>query len=186
LCVWMCMGDWVHARVWGPTGWVPTRSATVNTALPLPPPQSPCAPNSYTATKASIDAFNTANRWRKRGIAIIPVKYGIDYAGFMHGSAIVRVYVDGTVEVTTGTRGRVGCGRVVCMRGRWGARGGFHDCCISTGTCWCEGTVAGAFLWQLEWFHMWRMAPREVSQSLCLTSLSPSAAHPPPPPPPLP
>ena len=28
----------------------------------------------YDATKASVDAFNAANRWRKRGIAVIPVK----------------------------------------------------------------------------------------------------------------
>ncbi len=30
--------------------------------------------SNYAATKAAVDAFNVANRWRKRGIALIPVK----------------------------------------------------------------------------------------------------------------
>ena len=28
----------------------------------------------FTTTQKAVDAFNAANRWRKRGIAIIPVK----------------------------------------------------------------------------------------------------------------
>ncbi len=56
---------------------------------------------SYEATKASIDAFNAENRWRKRGIAITPHKYAIHYGSFAHGSSIIRVYADGSVDVST-------------------------------------------------------------------------------------
>ena len=55
----------------------------------------------YDATKASVDAFNAANRWRKRGIAIMPVKYCLAL-GAVHASSFVRVFqADGTVEVST-------------------------------------------------------------------------------------
>jgi xanthine dehydrogenase/oxidase len=33
----------------------------------------------YEAKRAGVDAFNTDNRWRKRGLAMIPVKYGSGY-----------------------------------------------------------------------------------------------------------
>lgn len=48
-----------------------------------------------------IDAFNAANRWRKRGIAIVPMQYWLEYFGQLN--AIVSVFAgDGTVSVTHG------------------------------------------------------------------------------------
>jgi xanthine dehydrogenase/oxidase len=43
-----------------------------------------------------IDIFNKANRWRKRGLAVSPVKYGV---GAMRGGSLVSVDKDGTVSV---------------------------------------------------------------------------------------
>lgn len=52
-----------------------------------------------------VQAFNINNRWRKRGISMIPLKYGLGYnLGFlMQGAALVDVYtVDGSVLVQIG------------------------------------------------------------------------------------
>mmetsp|Transcript_75814 Transcript_75814/g.158036 ORF Transcript_75814/g.158036 Transcript_75814/m.158036 type:complete len:1399 (+) Transcript_75814:266-4462(+) len=48
--------------------------------------------------------FNKANRWRKRGIAMFPTKFGISFtAKFMNqGAALVHIYTDGTVLVSHG------------------------------------------------------------------------------------
>ncbi len=53
----------------------------------------------------AVDAFNAANRWRKRGIAAIPVQYGAGYnASFLEqAGALVDVYdQDGSVLVHQG------------------------------------------------------------------------------------
>ena len=44
---------------------------------------------------ASIKEFNLQNRWRKRGMAMIPTKFGISFtAKFMNqGGALVHMYV---------------------------------------------------------------------------------------------
>lgn len=48
----------------------------------------------FDARAAAVDAFNQANRWRKRGIAMIPVQYGAGYnAAFLEqAGALVEVY----------------------------------------------------------------------------------------------
>ena len=56
---------------------------------------------SYATAKASVDAFNTSNRWRKQGISVMPVKYCIGWNGY-NASAIIRIYPqDGHVEIST-------------------------------------------------------------------------------------
>lgn len=55
----------------------------------------------YSAMRADCAAFNKANRWRKRGAAIIPVKYGLGVAGTV-GQALITVYPDGTIQAVTG------------------------------------------------------------------------------------
>ncbi|XP_058831229.1 uncharacterized protein LOC131689891 [Topomyia yanbarensis] len=51
--------------------------------------------------KRVIDEFNANNRWKKRGIAIVPMQYWLDYIGQLN--AIVSIYAgDGTVSVTHG------------------------------------------------------------------------------------
>ncbi len=55
----------------------------------------------------AVDEFNTANRWRKRGISMIPLKYGVAYTGprgtLDQGGAFVIAYsIDGSVLVQHG------------------------------------------------------------------------------------
>ena len=54
--------------------------------------------------KAAVAAFNAANRWKKRGLSLIPTKFGINFtAKFMNqGGALVHVYTDGTVLISHG------------------------------------------------------------------------------------
>ena len=51
-----------------------------------------------------VRAFNRANRWRKRGISLVPVKYGSGYnlASLEQGGALLEVFKDGTVLVRQG------------------------------------------------------------------------------------
>ncbi|XP_050220643.1 xanthine dehydrogenase 1-like isoform X2 [Mercurialis annua] len=56
--------------------------------------------------KAREDAiqFNRHNRWKKRGVAMVPTKFGISFTTKMmnQAGALVHVYTDGTVLVTHG------------------------------------------------------------------------------------
>lgn len=51
-----------------------------------------------------VDHYNLQNRWRKRGVAMIPTKFGISFTTkFMNqAGALVQVYTDGHVLVTHG------------------------------------------------------------------------------------
>ncbi|CAK9040091.1 unnamed protein product, partial [Durusdinium trenchii] len=53
---------------------------------------------------AEIQEFNRQHRWRKRGLAQLPTKFGISFtAKFMNqAGALVHVYTDGTVLLTHG------------------------------------------------------------------------------------
>ena len=54
--------------------------------------------------KKEIAVFNHKNRYMKKGIGITPVKFGISFtaAHLNQGSALIHVYVDGSVSVTHG------------------------------------------------------------------------------------
>jgi xanthine dehydrogenase/oxidase len=55
----------------------------------------------YYERKREIDAFNNENRWIKRGIATVPIKYPIEYFGTLH--AFVAIYQrDGSVSASVG------------------------------------------------------------------------------------
>ncbi|XP_061572162.1 aldehyde oxidase 6 [Cololabis saira] len=58
----------------------------------------------YSARRTAVDQFNQQNRWKKRGMAIIPIKYGIAFAeSFLNqAAALVHIYKDGSVLVTHG------------------------------------------------------------------------------------
>ncbi|TYH53959.1 hypothetical protein ES332_D09G135900v1 [Gossypium tomentosum] len=58
----------------------------------------------FLKVREEVDGFNLHNRWKKRGIAIIPTKFGISFTTkFMNqAGALVNVYTDGTVLVTHG------------------------------------------------------------------------------------
>ena len=54
---------------------------------------------------AAVEAFNAGSRWKKRGIAMIPLKYGAQYEvpALNYGSALISVYAnDGSVVVQCG------------------------------------------------------------------------------------
>ncbi|PIA53597.1 hypothetical protein AQUCO_00900283v1 [Aquilegia coerulea] len=55
-------------------------------------------------TRSDVDVFNKQNRWKKRGVAMVPTKFGISFTlKFMNqAGALVQVYTDGTVLVTHG------------------------------------------------------------------------------------
>ena len=56
----------------------------------------------YHIRKKEIDKFNAQNRWIKRGISIIPMKYHLGYFGTSH--ALVSIYHgDGSVAITVGS-----------------------------------------------------------------------------------
>ena len=56
----------------------------------------------YHARKKTIDDFNSTNRWIKRGIAMVPMKYHLGYFGTSH--AFVSIYHgDGSVAVSIGS-----------------------------------------------------------------------------------
>lgn len=54
--------------------------------------------------RADVDTFNAQHRYVKRGLCVLPTKFGINFtAKFMNqGGALVHVYVDGSVYVTHG------------------------------------------------------------------------------------
>ncbi|KAL2507123.1 Xanthine dehydrogenase 1 [Forsythia ovata] len=58
----------------------------------------------FLTTRKEVEHFNLNNRWKKRGIAIVPTKFGISFtAKFMNqAGALVQIYTDGTVLVTHG------------------------------------------------------------------------------------
>ncbi|XP_037076844.1 xanthine dehydrogenase/oxidase-like [Pollicipes pollicipes] len=58
----------------------------------------------YQQAKEEVEKFNSSNRWKKRGLAVIPNKYGIAFGlEFLNqGGALVHIYRDGSVLVTIG------------------------------------------------------------------------------------
>ncbi|XP_035686516.1 xanthine dehydrogenase/oxidase-like [Branchiostoma floridae] len=57
----------------------------------------------FLTRRRQVDGFNGENRWKKRGLAAIPTKYGIAFIGsFNQAGALVHVYTDGSVLVTHG------------------------------------------------------------------------------------
>ncbi|HCH63470.1 MAG TPA: xanthine dehydrogenase molybdopterin binding subunit [Deltaproteobacteria bacterium] len=56
------------------------------------------------ARQAEIRRFNATSRWRKRGLAFQPVKFGISFTASLlnQAGALVLVYTDGTVQVNHG------------------------------------------------------------------------------------
>ncbi|XP_015875905.3 xanthine dehydrogenase 1 isoform X1 [Ziziphus jujuba] len=58
----------------------------------------------FSKARNEVDKFNSQNRWRKRGIAMVPTKFGISFTLKLmnQAGALVHVYTDGTVLVTHG------------------------------------------------------------------------------------
>ncbi|KAF2270331.1 xanthine dehydrogenase [Lojkania enalia] len=54
----------------------------------------------YDKRKAAVADFNANNRWRKRGICLIPTKFGLSFATALHlnqAGAYIKIYHDGSV-----------------------------------------------------------------------------------------
>jgi xanthine dehydrogenase/oxidase len=62
------------------------------------------ATSDFLNRKNAVAEFNAKNRWRKRGIAVSPVRFGMSFtATFMNqAQALVHVYTDGSVLVAHG------------------------------------------------------------------------------------
>ncbi|CAL9698298.1 unnamed protein product [Knipowitschia caucasica] len=58
----------------------------------------------YDRRLQDVHRFNSQNRWRKRGIAMVPQKFGVGFSkGFFNqGAALVNIYKDGSVLVSHG------------------------------------------------------------------------------------
>jgi xanthine dehydrogenase molybdopterin binding subunit len=58
----------------------------------------------YAKLSKAVDRFNAAHKYQKQGIGIVPVKFGISFTTALlnQGSALIWIYIDGTVSVTTG------------------------------------------------------------------------------------
>lgn len=54
--------------------------------------------------KAQIEEFNRKNRWRKRGIAMVPTKFGIAFTALFlnQAGALIHIYADGSVLLSHG------------------------------------------------------------------------------------
>jgi xanthine dehydrogenase/oxidase len=54
----------------------------------------------YENRKAAVAEFNSQNRWKKRGICLVPSKFGLSFATALHlnqGAAYIKIYHDGSV-----------------------------------------------------------------------------------------
>jgi len=54
----------------------------------------------YDERKSNIEQFNRQNRWKKRGISLLPSKFGISFATAVHlnqATASVKIFADGSV-----------------------------------------------------------------------------------------
>jgi xanthine dehydrogenase large subunit len=58
----------------------------------------------YTKRRAEIAAFNVENPWVKRGLALVPIKFGISFTltHMNQAGALVHVYTDGSVMLNHG------------------------------------------------------------------------------------
>jgi len=58
------------------------------------------ASSNYDHRKSAVSSFNKTNRWKKRGISLIPCKFGLSFATALHlnqAAAYIKIYADGSV-----------------------------------------------------------------------------------------
>jgi xanthine dehydrogenase/oxidase len=60
--------------------------------------------SSYASRRQDITDFNAKNKWNKRGLAIVPTKFGISFTALFlnQAGALVHIYHDGSVLVAHG------------------------------------------------------------------------------------
>lgn len=72
----------------------------------------------YAARRKAVDEFNATHKWQKKGLAIIPTKFGISFTALFlnQAGALVHVYHDGSVLVAHGgTEMGQGLHTKICM-----------------------------------------------------------------------
>jgi xanthine dehydrogenase large subunit len=62
------------------------------------------AESKYRERRAEVTAFNAKSKTRKRGVALVPLKFGISFTATMlnQGGALLNIYMDGSVSVNHG------------------------------------------------------------------------------------
>lgn len=62
------------------------------------------AESNYRARRADMIAFNKTSKYKKRGMSLVPLKFGISFTATMlnQGAALVNIYQDGSVSVNHG------------------------------------------------------------------------------------
>jgi xanthine dehydrogenase/oxidase len=60
--------------------------------------------SSYAARRAEITEWNASHKWNKRGLAIVPTKFGISFTALFlnQAGALVHIYHDGSILVAHG------------------------------------------------------------------------------------
>jgi xanthine dehydrogenase/oxidase len=60
--------------------------------------------SSYAARREAVTKYNEEHKWKKRGLALIPTKFGISFTAlfFNQAGALVHIYHDGSVLVAHG------------------------------------------------------------------------------------
>ncbi|XP_040827889.1 aldehyde oxidase 2 [Ochotona curzoniae] len=60
--------------------------------------------SSFHSRRMHVDEFNRKNYWKKKGLAIIPMKFSVGFAAtsYHQAAALVHIYTDGSVLVTHG------------------------------------------------------------------------------------
>ncbi|CAN9498296.1 unnamed protein product [Ophioblennius macclurei] len=58
----------------------------------------------YHQCRAAVDLYNSQNRWTKRGLAVVPTKFGISFTALFlnQAGALAHIYTDGSVLLTHG------------------------------------------------------------------------------------
>ena len=58
----------------------------------------------YAARREAVAQFNAKSKYRKRGVALVPLKFGISFTATMlnQGGALLNIYQDGSVSVNHG------------------------------------------------------------------------------------
>ena len=62
------------------------------------------AESGYRQRRTVIDSYNKSSKYRKRGLALVPLKFGISFTATMlnQGGALLSIFMDGSVSVNHG------------------------------------------------------------------------------------
>ena len=60
--------------------------------------------SNYTQRRISLASYNKTSKYKKKGIALVPLKFGISFTATMlnQGGALLNIYMDGSVSVNHG------------------------------------------------------------------------------------